>query len=342
MEEVLVGILCYNHEAYLRQCLESILNQKCDFPFRVYVFDDVSTDGSWSILQEYKMRYGEQMIIEQPEHNTYKAGNRNAFLQHFEKVNHARYAAFCEADDYWTDEHKLQKQYDAMQCNDDAVMCIHDVELTDESDGHCMGIVPGAMDENWSQRELVTRILTYRISFRFNGYFIKGDVLRSADMYTDFWDFWAIDLALLVYVALMGKIVYLSDNMATKRVNNAGSLSHQANLEKNICREQTEMFEEDIRWIESFDRLSRGEYEDLTAFYKLFRKIKLHYLYQGKLEENKYVSNANGRMYTHEFGRKINRMYTRLVRRICHDDECEFVRRSKQWMEKEWKRLETR
>ena len=102
MEEVLVGILCYNHEPYVAQCLESILSQKCDFPFKVYVFDDVSTDHSWDIIQQYKEKYGEQLLIEQPEKNTYSQGIKNAFLQHFEKVNQAKYVAFCEADDYWT------------------------------------------------------------------------------------------------------------------------------------------------------------------------------------------------------------------------------------------------
>jgi len=342
MEEVLVGILCYNHEDYVAQCLDSVLCQKCDFPFRVYVFDDVSTDRSWSIIQEYKERYGEQMIIEQPAHNTYSAGNRNAFLQFFEKVNKAKYAAFCEADDYWTDDCKLQKQYDAMQKDQDAALCIHDVELTDVSNGHCMGIVPGRMDAEWSQKELITRILTYSVSFRMNSYFIRSKALKDADMYADYWDYWAVDLSLLIYAALKGRMLYVSDNMAVKRVNNVGSLSHQANLEKNICRQQTAMFEEDIRWIGLFDQMTGGEYEDLVTYYKRFREIKLYYLHQGKLEQNKNVSNGNGRMYLHEFGRRINRMYVRLGRKFCQDKECRFVKLSGQWMEKEWKRLQKR
>ena len=55
-EIVLVGILCYNHELYIAQCLDSVLCQKCNFNYKVYVFDDASTDGSWRIIQDYKVK----------------------------------------------------------------------------------------------------------------------------------------------------------------------------------------------------------------------------------------------------------------------------------------------
>lgn len=340
-EIVLVGILCYNHELYIAQCLDSVLCQKCNFSYKVYVFDDASTDGSWRIIQDYKVRYKDKLIIEQPEYNNYSNGNRNAFLQHITKENQAKFVAFCEADDYWTDEYKLQKQYDAMQKNEKASMCIHDVELVNESNGNCMGIVPGYMSSNWSQEELITRILMYSMSFRLNGIFVRGEILNNADMDSGFWNYWAIDLALFVYMILKGEVIYLNNNMAVKRVNNVGSLSHESNLEKNICQQQINMFEEDIRWIEQFDVLSGKKYEDLIEYYKLFRTIKLYYLYQGSVEKNKCVSNGNGKMYLSESSRRINRTYIKLIRGFYKDNERSFAKCARKWMEKEWKRLQT-
>lgn len=337
---VLVGVLCYNHERYLAQCLDSILCQKCQFPFMVYVFDDVSTDNSWNIIQEYKQRYNTQMVIEQPEYNNYSAGNRNAFLQHVKKVNRAEYVAFCEADDYWTDEYKLQKQYNAMQKSRKAAMCIHDVELVDENNGHCAGIVPGFVDAKWPQRELVTRILMYSISFRINGVFIRSEVFNNIDMYTDYWNYWATDLALFVYILLSGDMIHLNDNMATKRVNNIGSLSYHANLDI-ICQEQIKVFEADIRWIRLFGEMSGEGYNDLIEYYTLFRMIRLYYLYKGDVKKNKYVSNGNGKMYLSEVKRKINQNYIKIIKRFYKEDECRFVKHSRRWMEKEWKRLQT-
>lgn len=338
-EEILIGVLSYNHENYVAQCLDSILCQKCKVPFKVYVFDDVSTDNTWSIIQKYKQEYGTRIVIEQPKHNNYSRGNRNAFLQHVKNENRARYVAFCEADDYWTDEYKLQKQYDAMQRNDKAVMCIHDVELINAFNGNCMGIVPGYINTKWSREELLTRLLMYSISFRINGSLVRGEIFNKADMYADFWNYWAIDVALFVYMILKGDVIYVNDNMAVKRVNNIGSLSYEANLEENICQQQINMFEDDIRWIALFDKMSGGKYEDLTEYYKLFRMIKLHYLYQGDVKKNKYVSNGNGKMYLSEMKRKINRMYIRAVRKFYKENERGFVKRSRKWMEKEWNRL---
>ena len=166
--------------------------------------------------------------------------------------------------------YKLQKQYDAMQKNEKASMCIHDVELVNESNGNCMGIVPGYMSSNWSQEELITRILMYSMSFRLNGIFVRGEILNNADMDSGFWNYWAIDLALFVYMILKGEVIYLNNNMAVKRVNNVGSLSHESNLEKNICQQQINMFEEDIRWINQFLFYS--------AVCNLFHSFSIHFL----------------------------------------------------------------
>ena len=57
--DVLVSVCCtvYNHEKYLRNCLESIVMQKTNFEFEVLVHDDASTDCSADIIREYEKRY---------------------------------------------------------------------------------------------------------------------------------------------------------------------------------------------------------------------------------------------------------------------------------------------
>lgn len=43
----------YNHEPYLRQCLDGFVAQKTNFPVEAIVHDDALTDGSAAILREY-------------------------------------------------------------------------------------------------------------------------------------------------------------------------------------------------------------------------------------------------------------------------------------------------
>ncbi len=50
---VSVFVTTYNHKNYIRQCLDSMINQKTDFPFEIIVRDDCSTDGTSDIVREY-------------------------------------------------------------------------------------------------------------------------------------------------------------------------------------------------------------------------------------------------------------------------------------------------
>ncbi|WP_456087503.1 glycosyltransferase family 2 protein [Parabacteroides sp.] len=51
-----VYIVSYNQEKYIRQAIESVLNQSI-LPFELCIFDDHSTDKTWSIIQEFAERY---------------------------------------------------------------------------------------------------------------------------------------------------------------------------------------------------------------------------------------------------------------------------------------------
>jgi len=47
----------YNHAKYIRECLESVVNQEVPFTFEVVVGDDASTDGTTDILLGYAQLY---------------------------------------------------------------------------------------------------------------------------------------------------------------------------------------------------------------------------------------------------------------------------------------------
>ena len=54
-----VSVYCmtYNHENYIRDCLDGFLMQKTTFPFEVIVHDDASTDRTQEIIREYAEKY---------------------------------------------------------------------------------------------------------------------------------------------------------------------------------------------------------------------------------------------------------------------------------------------
>ena len=79
MVKVSIGVPVYNVEAYLRECLDSIMNQTFK-DFEVIMVDDGSTDNSFNICQEYVARDNRFKLIHQE--NKGLAGARNTCLKH--------------------------------------------------------------------------------------------------------------------------------------------------------------------------------------------------------------------------------------------------------------------
>ena len=119
---VSVHCLVYNHELYLRQCLDGIVMQKTNFHFEAIVHDDASTDGSSDIIREYAERYPRiiKPIYEVENQYSKKDGSIDNIML---DACRGKYIAFCEGDDYWTDPYKLQKQVDFLETNSDYGMC---------------------------------------------------------------------------------------------------------------------------------------------------------------------------------------------------------------------------
>lgn len=121
---LMVSIKCsvYNHEPYLRQCLDGIVMQKTDFRFEAIVNDDASTDNSADIIREYARKYPDIITPVFHEENVY---SKDKVLQRrqMNALCKGKYIAICEGDDFWTDPLKLQKQIDYMESHPDCSLC---------------------------------------------------------------------------------------------------------------------------------------------------------------------------------------------------------------------------
>ena len=116
----LVSIRCavYNHEPYLRQCLDGFVMQQTTFPFEAIVHDDASNDGSAAIIREYAEKYPDiiKPIYEAENQYSKRDGSLARIIDTAMHPN-AKYIAICEGDDYWIDPLKLQKQVDFLEKN---------------------------------------------------------------------------------------------------------------------------------------------------------------------------------------------------------------------------------
>jgi len=136
MIKLTVICLTYNHAEYIECALQSMLSQKTDFQYEILVNDDASTDNTAEIIKRYEQRYPEIIKPVFHEENLYSQGKSTmrAFLL---PRAQGEYIAFCEGDDYWTDERKLQKSVEWLDMHPDYVACVHNTLWHD-----CSGAEP--------------------------------------------------------------------------------------------------------------------------------------------------------------------------------------------------------
>lgn len=122
MDLINVIIPCYNYSSYLDLCLMSVFTQRVNCKVEILLSDDNSSDESFGIAERISMNYNNDNIslkVFKQENNLGEIANTKFLL---EKCT-GKYIAYLDADDYWIDPYKLQRQYDFMEKNPDYSIC---------------------------------------------------------------------------------------------------------------------------------------------------------------------------------------------------------------------------
>lgn len=101
-----VHILTYNHAAFLRQTLDSVLAQRCSFDYEIVIGDDCSNDGTQDLIRHYHRLWPKKI------RPLFREKNLGPALNFVDTLQQCRgeYIAFLEGDDCWTDVDKIQLQ----------------------------------------------------------------------------------------------------------------------------------------------------------------------------------------------------------------------------------------
>ena len=121
---VSVAMITYNQEKYIKQAIDSVLEQQVDFDYEIIIGDDSSTDSTPDILKEYSKKYNNIKVINRRRN----IGAIPNFMQTFRQAR-GKYIALCEGDDFWTDPTKLQRQVDFLEENKDHALVFHPVKV---------------------------------------------------------------------------------------------------------------------------------------------------------------------------------------------------------------------
>lgn len=115
MPFVSVIIPIYNVERYLRQCVDSVLEQKLD-NIEIILVDDGSPDSCPSICDDYANKYDEIKVIHKKNGGLSSARNEGI------RAAKGEYLIFMDSDDWWNPEIDVQEILLEVQQNQDVEM----------------------------------------------------------------------------------------------------------------------------------------------------------------------------------------------------------------------------
>jgi|688.fasta_scaffold06845_8 glycosyltransferase involved in cell wall biosynthesis len=118
-----VLVFSFNHQDFILQTLQSINMQVCEYPVRITIHDDCSTDKSQEIIQSEMSNSPFEWELVVPSTNQLSKGIN--ILNKLVFSTHEDFIATLEGDDYWTDPLKLQKQVDRLIADESANLCHH-------------------------------------------------------------------------------------------------------------------------------------------------------------------------------------------------------------------------
>lgn len=128
--KVTVIVFSFNHGKYIKQAIDSILVQKVNFDFHIFVADDGSTDNTLNVLNEIVKENQNKITILSHELN------QGVLINFFRVISYVKseYLAILDGDDFWSNNLKLQTQVDFLDSNFEFNGYFHDAYIKHEGE----------------------------------------------------------------------------------------------------------------------------------------------------------------------------------------------------------------
>ena len=292
IEDISVTIVCltYNHEKYIRQCLEGFILQKTNFNFEVIVHDDASTDKTASIIKEYENKYPD--IIKGIYQTENKYSKRiDIFKPFILPITRGKYMALCEGDDYWISNYKLQRQYDALKNNENCHLAVCKVMGVNE-EGHSNGnFFPNKERKTGIIKNIdFLWLISDAYSFQTSSYFFETNHFYDyqLNMLKFMTEAPVGDVGILLYFSSIGDVYYINETMSCYRQGAINSWSEKFN--KMQLDQKVTVYNKMINVISKYDDFTQRRFHDICK-YKIHNyeyKILLLTRNYKQLKENKY------------------------------------------------------
>lgn len=261
-----VAICCitYNHEAFIRQCIEGFVMQKTNFRFVAIIHDDCSTDRTADIIREYVQKYPDIIIPIYENENQYKKRMLGRIMNDALNTTMAEYIAICEGDDFWIDPYKLQKQVDYLDEHPDYVLCAHNAYQQFANNTRKLFVDPNFRNHDIGISELLSKwnIPTASLIYRKQDH----DLVYISDSYPNG------DYYLLLRLLSQGKFHYDPSVMSVYRM-------HGDSVSAEMNRNKVKMYDDIISLLNGVRTLYKeGDQPLFDAAISNYEKKRLDYM----------------------------------------------------------------
>ena len=239
--KVCVWCNTYNQASYITMTMDGFCMQQMQSPFVCLIMDDASTDGEPEVIKQYLHDFFDtEWTKETDDYHlmfAHHKDNKNCyFAVYLLKYNHYRinkprlnyyrevtsepdYVALCEGDDYWIDEHKLQKQADALDAHPQATLVYTNFRIVDgENKPISRPLIEGFPGRSHSGDNLPTLlrygnfIMVLTSMYRYKVW--QSESFANSPLMMDF--------SLTMSAALMGDFIWMPEQTACYRSLDSG------------------------------------------------------------------------------------------------------------------------
>lgn len=283
VENIMVSVLCtaYNHGLYLRETIEKIVSQKTDFKIELLINDDVSSDNTVEIIREYAEKYPDIIVPFYQEKNLYSQGISIYSHVFYPRVR-GKYIAFCEGDDYWCDDTKLQQQVDFLEAHPDYAACMHNsvLRICGGSGEPDKLLVPEGEDHDVSFETICSGLNN---AFHTSSFCIRSEIVLDVQEFTKTAEKYRfMDYPLAIWTRMNGKIRFIDKAMSVYRINsNPNAWSSGVN---GAYDRHKEFLEGEVEMFRALMPLLEGEQLEVVKRILLEREFEMLYV-QGRDKE---------------------------------------------------------
>ncbi len=298
MPKISVLMSCYNHDKFVGEAIESVLNQSFK-DFELLIIDDNSTDKTFDIVNSFK---DPRIKAFRNEKNFGMVFNTNSLI----KKSNGEYIAIINSDDSWLPE-KLQKQLDFLENNENYGACFTLANIVNESGQSIKNNIQESLKYlEFDRFGFLNYFFFYNNPICYPSALIRKKVFEKISLFNPAYIIF-LDIDMWIRICFSGfEIKILNEYLTNFRIlKNSGNLSGKNH--KTIIRNSLELkeiyksyqniknYDEFIKIFPEYEKISIAN-KNLVGFYYL-----IDFCYKKYFIENSKPSQKNIKNFMVEF-----------------------------------------